>query len=583
MGLSLSGVLRRGVLLAAFSCVLSAAPVLRLVTSTVGPVSIATGGAGAVQTVEAYNAGDGSLVLQLSSSVNWITPTIGSPRACSSRSGTCLPIQIALPTLTLAKGVHTGVVTVNDSNAIDAPQTITVTVQIGGGVPDRVDLYVPPTGASAEHRFYTNSPILGKETTESGGSWLSLSLEGGGTFQFPLPYRIAGRHLSGMSTGNYNGSVQISKSTLAADNKAVPVTLHVTSQPIAALSSESMKFRHLKKDVQYLTVVNTGQGTLSVTSVTPSTSSGGSWLSAELLGDTTYKVTADATGLAAGRYQGSLAVASNAANGTLTVPVELEAIVQGPPRASFGGAVNIATYDNTDPVSPGDIVAVFGEQFSTGDPTQGTQLPLVTQLGGATVYVNDRLSPLYFTSYGQINFQVPYETTTGRAVVRVDRDGAKGNSISVDVTDRAARILPRGIDRYGIVLVSEPVTTYAMPSAVAARYGLQGRPARKGEYLVMYVIGMGITSPVLASGAAAPSQEPLARITPNPEVNFGAFGPVNPGLNTNALFAGLTPTLVGLYQVNFQVPLNAPSGDAVTIRLELNKQPLSNQVTIAIE
>src|SRR5690348_7905539 len=50
---------------------LSAAPKLRLSASTVGPLSIAQGTNGATQTVEAYNAGDGSLGLALKSSVSW--------------------------------------------------------------------------------------------------------------------------------------------------------------------------------------------------------------------------------------------------------------------------------------------------------------------------------------------------------------------------------------------------------------------------------------------------------------------------------------------------------------------------------
>jgi hypothetical protein len=44
----------------AFAAVGNAAPMLRLVSSTVGPVSIAAG-ATTTQTVEAYNAGDGPL------------------------------------------------------------------------------------------------------------------------------------------------------------------------------------------------------------------------------------------------------------------------------------------------------------------------------------------------------------------------------------------------------------------------------------------------------------------------------------------------------------------------------------------
>jgi uncharacterized protein (TIGR03437 family) len=44
----------------------------------------------------------------------------------------------------------------------------------------------------------------------------------------------------------------------------------------------------------------------------------------------------------------------------------------------------------------------------------------------------------------------------------------------------------------------------------------------------------------------------------------------------------MTPTLVGLYQVNITVPSNAPTGDNVPLYLELGNA-MSNQVLVAIE
>jgi hypothetical protein len=70
-----------------FAAGLHAAPRLRLVSSTVGPVSIApgaSGGASQTQTVEAYNDADGSLNLKLASSVSWIAASTGAQRNCSS-------------------------------------------------------------------------------------------------------------------------------------------------------------------------------------------------------------------------------------------------------------------------------------------------------------------------------------------------------------------------------------------------------------------------------------------------------------------------------------------------------------------
>ena len=119
------GLIRKGaaaLAVAGFLCLagLSAAPRLRLVSSTVGPVSIAQGTSGSAlqtQTVEAYNVADGSLNLSLSvpSGVTWISGSVGAQRACSSqsgRSGLCTPLQFALNTSALPAGTATGIVTV---------------------------------------------------------------------------------------------------------------------------------------------------------------------------------------------------------------------------------------------------------------------------------------------------------------------------------------------------------------------------------------------------------------------------------------------------------------------------------------
>jgi uncharacterized protein (TIGR03437 family) len=56
------------------------------------------------------------------------------------------------------------------------------------------------------------------------------------------------------------------------------------------------------------------------------------------------------------------------------------------------------------------------------------------------------------------------------------------------------------------------------------------------------------------SGAAAPSVEPLARVTLQPTVTVD-------NRSASIAYAGLTPGSVGLYQINFQIPQNANSGE----------------------
>ena len=117
---------------------LYATPQLRLSTSTVGPLNIAVGQNGVTQTVSTTNIGDGTLVLSASANVPWITANIAGSN-----------VQIALSTSTLAQGIATGLVTVKAANAIDSPQTIAVTVQMGGGVPNAINFYMPPGGAAS--------------------------------------------------------------------------------------------------------------------------------------------------------------------------------------------------------------------------------------------------------------------------------------------------------------------------------------------------------------------------------------------------------------------------------------------------
>src|SRR5688500_8206562 len=161
--------LRTAFLLFNFTVLLSAAPVLRLVGTTVGPIPVRAIAAAGTQTVEAYNIGDGSLSLTLSSSVPWISTSVGSPRSCitTTNSQTCIPLQLTLNTDSLTNGTFTGIVTVSDPNAVDAPQTITVTVRIGA-----IDLYVAP-GTAREATFATTSLVQTRATTETGGSWLT--------------------------------------------------------------------------------------------------------------------------------------------------------------------------------------------------------------------------------------------------------------------------------------------------------------------------------------------------------------------------------------------------------------------------
>jgi uncharacterized protein (TIGR03437 family) len=554
-----------------------AAPKLRLTDTTVGPATIAVGSNATAPAVEAYNVGDGNLNLSVSSNQTWAQATVGASRNCSQRPGSCLPININFQTSALAKGTYSAIVTVRDPAALDAPQTITVIAQMGTAVPDSVNMYVAPNGSQDFVPFTSNSVLAGAASTQSGGNWLSFAMDGVGSFLFSKPYRIFAKHLPGMAEGIYRGTYTSSLSTFPADNKPVAVTLQVTSQPIAQVVPATLSVRGTQdgpKQVAYLSVSNRGLGAFNIGGVTANSSSGSNWLSATQSGGL-VTVACDPASLAPGVYQGTITVASNGVNGTQTVPVSFEVLAQAAPFAQYRGAVNNATYEGGDTLGAGTIAAVFGEQFILGDPVSASSLPLGTTLGGVRVLVNDQPAPVFYVSYSQVNFLIPYDvSTSGDAVIKVERGGQLGNGITVPVAARAPRLLRLGIGDYGIV-VNSADSSFPIPTTP----GIKSRPARSGETMVIYAIGLGQTTPAVQNGAAAPSS-PLATV-PDVSVVFGGQTFVH-GVSATPLFAGLTPGFVGLYQVNVTIPDGVGGDDNMPLYLNVNGLP-TNRVTIAIK
>ncbi len=588
MGLKTIRFLALPVFLFNLTAVSQAASQLRLVSSTVGPVSVAQGSNAATQTVEAYNTGSGSLNLSLSSSVSWITATVGTARACTSTrvSQSCLPLNLALNTQSLPAGAATGIVTVSDPNAVDAPQTITVTVEVGGSVPASHTFFVPPNG-SASLPIPTNSNLRGTSTAP----WLSLQVNGAGSFTFNYPFEIQVAATAAQPVGTYTGTLTLSGSSFAGDNKAVAVTMNVTNQPIAQPFSSSLNLQLAQGAPPLIApfapavgLNNIGQGTLSASAPAITTSScGSSWITYGTSG-----LTIDPTGLSVGTCTASIALASNAANGTQTVPVTLNVVAKGAPVIAYQGVLDNATFVPGDNVSPGDLMVVKGDQLSFSPYTTGPAPPLSTQVADTSVLVNGTAAPIVYTSYGQIAFQMPTTTALGNALVQVKRnDGTLSNTVSVNVVARAPKVLqlyggPWGavvnVDNCGGITPCFLGGSLPFPASFS-QPGYPAYPAKPGDTLTIYAIGFGPTAPDVASGQAAPSS-PLALVTPTPTVNFGAN--VISSVVVTPFFAGLAPGSVGLYQLDVTIQPNAPTG-IVTMIIGFPDGTVSNEFSIAIQ
>jgi uncharacterized protein (TIGR03437 family) len=514
--------------------ILHAAPTLRLSTTTIGPLAIPSAGATSAQTIDAFNAGDGSLNLTVSSSASWITANLGSSRPCrtilTAVGQTCSTIQVSISTAGLPTGLSTGIVTVSDPNAVDAPQTITVTVRVG---PVSVD--VAP-GKTRDIEFRTSSAVASTPTPAN--DWLTVAGTAFGSFRFDYPNVIRFQPQASMAQGNYNGSVTIAGSSNATDNVTLPVAMRVTTQPIAVPNTEKLTIKLAEGSPAlqypfspYVALSNAGQGTLTVSDTTVS---GGSWIKKDQVPGFFI---IDPTGMSAGTSTGSIAFTSNAVNSTVTVPVELQIVPKAAPLIFYQGVLDNATFVPGDLVSQGDIMVVKGEQLTFSPFTQATAVPLATKLGGTSVLVNGTAVPIFYSSYGQIAFQMPVDAPVGTAIVQVQRDdGATSNKASVEVAPRAPRLL---------VITNQD-----------GSLNTQANPVKVGQAIIVWAIGLGATSPAVGTGSAGPAAEPFARVP-------GAMAAFGDGLNKLTIqpyFAGLSSQFPGAFQVIIVVPEDSPKG-----------------------
>ena len=91
-------------------------------------------------------------------------------------------------------------------------------------------------------------------------------------------------------------------------------------------------------------------------------------------------------------------------------------------------------------------------------------------------------------------------------------------------------------------------------------------PASPGEFVQIFATGLGRVSPAVSSGRPAPSQ-PLSRTLSPVSVTIN-------GAPLPAAFSGLAPGLVGVYQVNVQVP----EGIRGTVAIVLTVDGVSSNV-----
>jgi large repetitive protein len=215
------------------------------------------------------------------------------------------------------------------------------------------------------------------------------------------------------------------------------------------------------------------------------------------------------------------------------------------PVLAPNGTLHVFTPEAGAPLAPGTIVQIYGSSLAT-QTVAATALPLPTNLAGTSVMIGGLPATLFAVSPGQVTAQIPFEL-------------APGQPYQVIVSNNGALSTPESIQ----AIAATPGVA-SLPSGHAnAQHASDGSaitdasPARPGEYIVIYLAGMGPTTVPIASGVGSPFS-PLAQTVDAPTITLNSE-PVS------FLFSGLTPGLVGLYQIDLQVPADAQNGDLLLV------------------
>ncbi len=484
----------------------------------------------------------------------------------------------------LTAGTYYGTIAVTAGGASNSPQSYEVVVNVtppttavvpnpapGGLIFLTQASAIPPAQTITVYSF-TSAPTAFQTSasTNSGGNWLSVTPTTGST-SFDTPGTVsASVNPSGLKPGVYKGAVNFAFSAAAV--RSVNVTLVVENTGSATTSAISPKDATGACTPSQLVPTSTGLVSnfaapaawpvplgIALVDDCGNSISNGQIVATFSNGDPPLILTlADPTNPLP-TYVATWTPEHTA--GQITINARASAPSFSAVTTQIGGAVTpnnapiladlaIANFYNPiggAPLAPGALVQITGE-YLAGQTMNAPSIPLPLTLAGTSVIIGGMQAPVSMVSPGQVNAQVPFELPAGQpyqVIVNANNALTTPQSFQAGAASPGLGVLPSGYVQAG----------HASGAAVT-----EAAPAAPGETISVYLVGMGATTIPVASGQPGPSGT-FATTVINPALTLN-------GETTTVSFSGLIPGLVGVYQVNFAVPSDAPNGDLTLTLVE---------------
>ena len=278
-------------------------------------------------------------------------------------------------------------------------------------------------------------------------------------------------------------------------------------------------------------------------------------------------------------------IAANAANGDATNQGDhiYTANYTLTPASTSGNAPTISAvisagaFDQNAGVASGSWLEIFGQNFSTntrgwgGPDFNGNNAP--TTLDGLSVTIGGKNAYVDFISPGQVNAQVPDGIPVGDGVpLIVNNASGSSSAFSVKTDTIAPAVLAPASFNVGgkqfVVAQFADQTFVGKPNLIA---GVNFRPAKPGDTVVIFGIGFGPVSPTNPAGVICTQANSLVT---KPTFRFGQTAAA-------LSYFGLVPNFVGLYQFNVTVP-NVSPGD-IPLNIDVGGTALNQSLFITVQ
>ena len=530
----------------------------------------------------------------------WLLAGVTSGTSTSTQSSAATFSIDPAAVRTFAPGAYYGRIEITAPGASNSPQDFVVVLNVSPATtPVRPDpqpaglLFLANTGVNPPSQTVTiysgsSAAVSFQDSATSSPSWLSVS-PGVGTAVLGAPgVTTVSANVAGLKPGVYRGNVNyayagaavrtvnVTLIVAAGAGNAVPTGTPTTLSLASPLSSVTQAAGctpstlvpaqtglvnnfsapaawptplaillyddcgSLVTNGQIVATFTNGDAPLILSLANPSQALySGTWTPRKSAAQITINAQASAPGLSPASLQLTGVVTPNAA------PVLT-------PHGSLNGFYPLVGSS----LAPGTIVQIYGQNLASQITQPGT-LPLPTVANGTSVIIGGLPAPLFYVSPNQVNAQIPFELQANQQYqIIAQANGA----ITTPDTIQLSAATP------GIAVFNGTILAQHSDGSLVS----QTAPAKSGEYLVAYLLGLGLVDQPVTDGGPAPSSTLAQPLIPPVFTINGAPYPL--------LFAGLTPGLVGLYQMNFQVPAGLPAGN-LTLVITQGANP-SNQVTL---